>query len=97
MNKVFEYMMLGLPFVQFDLAQARSESREAALVAPEGTPEARAYAIAEHADDPHRRARIGPWGRVVAARELPRDAAAATLVDAHAYALSQHPPRLRDG
>ena len=33
MNKVFEYMMLGLPFVQFNLGQATREAGEAALVA----------------------------------------------------------------
>ena len=45
MNKVFEYMALGIPFVQFDLAQARSEAGEAALVVKETTAEglARGY------------------------------------------------------
>ncbi len=32
MNKVFEYMMLGLPIVQFNLRQATRDAAEAALV-----------------------------------------------------------------
>ncbi|MEM1315380.1 MAG: glycosyltransferase family 4 protein, partial [Pseudomonadota bacterium] len=96
MNKVFEYMMLGLPFVQFDLAQARSEAREAALVAPEGTPEALADGIETLADDPERRARMGAWGREVAAREFRWDGEAAKLVEAHRAALAKRSRRLRE-
>ena len=40
MNKVFEYMALGLPFVQFDLKQARIEAGDAAWVVGDPTPEA---------------------------------------------------------
>jgi glycosyltransferase involved in cell wall biosynthesis len=70
MNKVFEYMMLGLPFVMFDLAQARSEAREAALVVEDDTPERLADGILALADDPERRARMGAWGRAAAEREF---------------------------
>lgn len=38
MNKVFEYMMLGLPFVQFNLRQATREAGDAALVVREHSP-----------------------------------------------------------
>jgi glycosyltransferase involved in cell wall biosynthesis len=55
MNKVFECMALGLSFVQFDLAQARSEAGAAALVFDDATPEALAEAIiALLADEPAR-------------------------------------------
>ena len=37
MNKVFEYMSLGLPFVQFELAQSRLEAGDAGIVANEPT------------------------------------------------------------
>jgi glycosyltransferase involved in cell wall biosynthesis len=96
MNKVFEYMMLGLPFVQFDLAQARSESRKAALVASEGTPESLADGIAELADDPQRRAEMGAWGREVAAREFRWDREASKLIEAHGHALAKRSRRLRE-
>ena len=70
MNKVFEYMMLGLPFVMFDLAQARSEAREAAAVVTEGSAAALAEAMVALLDDPERRARMGAWGRATAEREF---------------------------
>jgi glycosyltransferase involved in cell wall biosynthesis len=62
MNKVFEYMALGLPFVQFDLPQSRSEAGEAAFVAKSCTPESLAESIlALLADEAarHRMARFG--------------------------------------
>jgi glycosyltransferase involved in cell wall biosynthesis len=70
MNKVFEYMMLGLPFVMFDLPQARSEAREAALVVEENSPRALAEGILELVDDEARRACMGAWGRATAEREF---------------------------
>lgn len=69
MNKVFEYMMLGLPFVQFDLAQARRESRDAAIVV-DHSPEALAAGLIELLDDPDRRARMGAFGLETARREF---------------------------
>ena len=70
MNKVFEYMALGLPFVQFDLPQSRSEAGEASLVAKECTPSALAAAILELADDPAARARMSKFGREWANRHF---------------------------
>lgn len=69
MNKVFEYMMLALPFVQFDLAQARREAREAAIVV-DHSPAALAAGLVELLDDPTRRARMGAFGLVTARREF---------------------------
>jgi len=70
MNKVFEYMMLGLPFVMFDLTQARSEARDAALVAKDCSPEGLADGILALVDDEGRRKRMGAWGRETAEREF---------------------------
>lgn len=67
MNKVFEYMTLGLPFVQFDLEQARKEAGEASLIVPEATSEALAKSIALLLDDAPRRRRMSVYGRQRAA------------------------------
>ncbi|MEO1273946.1 MAG: glycosyltransferase family 4 protein [Pseudomonadota bacterium] len=66
MNKVFEYMMLALPFAMFDLAQARREAGEAAVVVEEHGASALADALAALADDPARRAEMGRIGRAEA-------------------------------
>ena len=34
LNKVFEYMALGIPFVQYDLAESRSQAGAAAVIIP---------------------------------------------------------------
>ncbi|MGM0586262.1 MAG: glycosyltransferase family 4 protein [Pseudomonadota bacterium] len=83
MNKVFEYMMLGLPFVMFDLAQARSEAREAALVVGDDRAEALADGILALLDDPERRARMGAFGRETAEREFLWSRESETLVRAY--------------
>ncbi|KQV70489.1 glycosyl transferase family 1 [Rhizobium sp. Root1220] len=68
MNKVFEYMMLGLPIVQFNLRQATSDAGNAALVVSEHSPRALADGILELVDDPERRQHMGLAGRAVAER-----------------------------
>lgn len=70
MNKVFEYMMLGLPFVQFNLGQAAREAGEAALVLLDHSPEALADAALTLVDDPERRKQMGQAGRVIADRDF---------------------------
>ncbi|SES73715.1 glycosyltransferase family 4 protein [Oceanicella actignis] len=87
MNKVFEYMMLGLPIVQYDLTQAGFEADGAALVARPCAPEAMADAIAALADDPERRRRMGALGRAKAEAEFRWENEAARLVEAYQAAL----------
>jgi glycosyltransferase involved in cell wall biosynthesis len=70
MNKVFEYMMLGIPFVQFDLQQARREAGDAALVVSGHSPAALADGIIALADDPDRRRRMAESGHVIAGRDF---------------------------
>lgn len=70
MNKVFEYMMLGIPFVQFDLGQARREAGEAALVAGAHSPIALADGIITLADNPDRRRQMAKAARSIARREF---------------------------
>ena len=45
MNKVFEYMTMGIPFVHFDLAQCRSESADGGIVVEQDSGEALGEAI----------------------------------------------------
>ncbi len=53
MNKVFEYMALGIPFVQFDLDEGRRAAGDAALYARDNNPidlAAKIAILADHAD-----------------------------------------------
>jgi glycosyltransferase involved in cell wall biosynthesis len=63
MNKVVEYMTLGKPVVQFDLAEGRASAGEASLYARANDPVNFAEKIALLLDDPALRARMGAVGR----------------------------------
>jgi glycosyltransferase involved in cell wall biosynthesis len=83
MNKVFEYMMMGLPFAQFDLTQAGAEAGDAAVIVKEHSPAALARAIVDLVDDPERRAAMGRLGIEVAARDFRWETEAARYLAAH--------------
>jgi len=63
MNKIMEYMALGKPIVQFDLAEGRFSAREASLYARRNDPVDFAAKIVELLDDPARRVAMGAYGR----------------------------------
>ena len=63
MNKTFEYMALGIPFVQFELDESRLLAGDAALYAKPNDPVALAENIVSLLDDPEKRARMGAIGR----------------------------------
>lgn len=84
MNKVFEYMALGLPFVQFDLPQSRSEAGEAADVAREATPEALAEAMVRLLEDEDRRQRMSAYGLATAQRDFQWANEKHALIDCYA-------------
>jgi len=63
MNKIMEYMALGKPIVQFDLAEGRFSARDASLYAYRNDPDDLAAKIIELCDDPERRAAMGAFGR----------------------------------
>ena len=63
MNKVMEYMALGKPMVQFDLAEGRFSAQEASLYARRNDPVDMAEKILELLDDPAKRAAMGAYGR----------------------------------
>ena len=70
MNKTFEYMALGIPFVQFELDEGRLLAGDAALYAKPNDPVALAENIVSLLDDPERRARMGAFGRRRVENEL---------------------------
>jgi len=63
MNKIMEYMALGKPIVQFDLAEGRYSAQQASLFAIKNDALDLARKIVELLDDPVRRARMGEYGR----------------------------------
>lgn len=70
MNKIMEYMALGKPIVQFDLAEGRFSAQEASLYAKKNDARDMAARILELVDDPGRRARMGEFGRRRVENEL---------------------------
>jgi glycosyltransferase involved in cell wall biosynthesis len=70
MNKVMEYMALGKPMVQFDLAEGRFSAQDASLYARRNDPEDLALKIVQLLDDPGLRARMGAFGRRRVQEEL---------------------------
>jgi glycosyltransferase involved in cell wall biosynthesis len=63
MNKVMEYMALGKPIVQFDLAEGRFSAQQASLYARRNDPRDLAAKIAQLLDDPQKRRLMGAFGR----------------------------------
>ena len=70
MNKIMEYMALGKPIVQFDLAEGRFSAQGASLYARRNDPLDLAAKIVELLDDPARRADMGDFGRRRVENEL---------------------------
>ena len=70
MNKIMEYMALGKPIVQFDLAEGRFSAQEASLYAARNDPNDFAAKIVALIDDPGRRAAMGAFGRRRVENEL---------------------------
>lgn len=84
MNKVLEYMTLGIPVVQFDLVEGRRSAGDAALYAGEhNDPAELATAIARLLDDPALRERLGKEGRRRMEEELAWHHQAPRLVQAY--------------
>ena len=63
MNKIMEYMALGKPMVQFDLAEGRFSAQEASLYARKNDEEDMANKIVELLDSPELRKKMGKFGR----------------------------------
>jgi glycosyltransferase involved in cell wall biosynthesis len=63
MNKIMEYMALGKPIVQFDLAEGRVSAQQASLYARKNDAADLADKLLQLLDDPEQRARMGEFGR----------------------------------
>ena len=87
MNKVFEYMTLGIPFVGFDLAETRRIAGEAALYADVSEPAALADKIAMLADDAGLKTQLAAIGQARAKALLRWDTERAQLLGAYELAL----------
>jgi glycosyltransferase involved in cell wall biosynthesis len=70
MNKVMEYMALGKPIVQFDLAEGCYSAQAASLYAGRNDPLDLGAKIVELLDDPERRKTMGEFGRRRVMEEL---------------------------
>jgi glycosyltransferase involved in cell wall biosynthesis len=70
MNKIMEYMALGKPIVQFDLAEGRFSAQDASLYARRNDPIDMALKIIELLDDPGKRRSMGAFGRHRVENEL---------------------------
>ncbi len=88
MNKVFEYMTLGIPFVQFDLYEGRKIAGDAAFYAADNCPRDLAGRICELADDAELRAATAAAGLVRAKAQLRWEEERSRLLAAYATALN---------
>jgi glycosyltransferase involved in cell wall biosynthesis len=89
MNKIVEYMALGLPVVSYDLTEARVSAAEAAVYTTCNDPIAFAEGIAELLDDPGRRVEMAELGKRRLAHELGWHHSDAELQRAYARALQR--------
>ena len=70
MNKIMEYMALGKPMVQFDVAEGRYSAQDASLYARANDPVDMADKIVSLLEDEPARTRMGAFGRERVGREL---------------------------
>lgn len=96
MNKVFEYMSLGIPFVSFDLIETRRLAGDAALYAEGGSVEDLARSLARVIDDAALREKLAAEGAVRAKALLHWEDECGRLLQAYDTALAgrRRVPRL---
>lgn len=92
MNKVFEYMTLGIPFVGFDLNEGRKAAGDAALYVADNDPLALAGGIENLLDDSALRHRLAETGIERADRLLRWDQERMCLLAAFDKALAKPDP-----
>ena len=92
MNKLFEYMTLGIPFVQFDLVEGRLIAGDAALYAEDNSPVDMARQIGRLLDDGELREGLAETGRQRARTLLRWDAERSRLLGAYELALGEGKP-----
>ena len=89
MNKVFEYMSLGIPFVQFDLDEGMKVAGEAALVARHNSPVEFAGQMARLLNDMKLRGALADIGRARAKALLRWETERAQLLAAYDCVLKE--------
>jgi glycosyltransferase involved in cell wall biosynthesis len=87
MNKLFEYMTLGIPFVQFDLTEGRRIAADAALYAADNSPADLAANLERLVDDTALRTDLAERGRERARQLLRWETERAQLLAAYDRAL----------
>jgi len=80
MNKIVEYMAMGIPIVSFDLLESRYSAADAAVYVQGDDERKMAEAIIELLRDPQRRREMGDRGRLRVERELSWDHSREVLV-----------------
>jgi glycosyltransferase involved in cell wall biosynthesis len=91
MNKIMEYMALGKPIVQFDLAEGRFSAQSASLYAKKNDFADFALKIVELLENPERRKAMGEYGRRRVIEELEWRHEAPKLLAAYAALLPDSP------
>jgi glycosyltransferase involved in cell wall biosynthesis len=92
MNKVFEYMTLGIPFVGFDLIEGRKASGEAALYAQNNDPLDLAEKMAQVLDDVDLRGALSEEGASRAKALLKWESERSRLLAAYELVLAEPNP-----
>jgi len=92
MNKVFEYMSLGIPFVGFDLVEGRKMAGDAALYAQRNDPIELADRLERLADNAQLREALAEEGRIRAKSLLRWDEECGRLLQAFDLALAGTAP-----
>jgi glycosyltransferase involved in cell wall biosynthesis len=95
MNKVVEYLAMGVPVVAFDLAETRVSAGEAGVYAPINDDRAFASCISQLLDDEPRRRRMSEEGRRRVSEHLSWDVSRRNLLVAYASLLGPVPVDLR--
>ncbi len=90
MNKVFEYMTLGIPFVQFDLSEGRKAAGDAALYAQNNDSKALASNALRLLDDADLHAKLSATGQERSKQLLRWEDERRRLLTAYETALSGH-------
>jgi glycosyltransferase involved in cell wall biosynthesis len=95
MNKIMEYMALGKPIVQFDLAEGRYSAQGASLYARRNDPVDLAAKLIELLDDPQKRRAMGALGRRRVLEELEWQHEVPKLIAAYDVLWESSSPRAR--
>lgn len=91
MNKVFEYMTLGVPFVQFDLVEGRKAADDAALYAANNCSQDLAAKLMQLLDDDALHASMVATGKARAKQQLSWDVERDSLLAAYRKVLADRP------